>query len=362
MRVVIVDDSALNLRLMDGLVNKTGNHQIHLFDQPRAALEWCRSQEPDLLIVDYMMPEMDGLSLIRAFRALPGRGELPVLMITADHDKETRYKALENGANDFLTKPIDGQEFRARVRNMLALRASQKQLAEQAAALADRNAWLKSKVDEATAGILAREQEMIIRLSRAAEFRDPETGAHILRMANYSRLIGGELGLSESEQDLILRAAPMHDVGKIAIPDYILLKPGRLTAEEMEIMKRHAEYGYELLRGSQSTLLDAAAVIAYSHHEKYDGSGYPLGLKGGDIPLHGRIVAVADVFDALTSDRPYKAAWPLDKALAFLREGAGGHFDPRCVEAFMARLDEVLVIRARYQDEALPVEPAQMQA
>ena len=298
---------------------------------------------PDLLIVDYMMPQPDGLEFIRQFRANPRYTDIPVLMITADHEKQTRYAALETGANDFLTKPIDSAEFRARLRNMLALRRSQK-------SLEDRAAWLAEKVAEATEEILEREREMIMRLSRAAEFRDPETGAHIQRMANYSRLIAEQLGLSRQEQELILRAAPMHDVGKIAIPDGILLKPGRLDEEELEIMRSHAEKGYEILQGSKSSLLDTAALIAWTHHEKWDGTGYPRGLKQMDIPLYGRIVAVADVFDALTTERPYKKAWETGRAVKFLQDSAGSHFDPDCIQAFLARLEEALVIQESYQD------------
>jgi putative two-component system response regulator len=308
-------------------------------------LAWCMSNVIDLLIVDYMMPAPDGLEFIRHYRERTENADIPVLMITADHEKETRYAALESGANDFLTKPIDNAEFRARLRNMMALRRSQK-------ALADRAAWLAEKVSEATSEILDREHEMITRLSRAAEFRDPETGAHIQRMSNYSHLIAMQLGLPKVEQELILRAAPMHDVGKIAIPDQILLKPGKLDDAEFTIMKTHAEKGYEILRGSRSNLLDVAAVIAHSHHEKFDGSGYPRGLKGEDIPLHGRIVAVADVFDALTTERPYKKAWTLDRAVEFLHAGAGSHFDPLCVAAFINRLDDALVIRDSFQDSA----------
>jgi putative two-component system response regulator len=192
-------------------------------------------------------------------------------------------------------------------------------------------------------------------MSRAAEFRDPETGAHIQRMAHYSHLIAASLGLPAEDQALILQAAPMHDVGKIGIPDYILLKPGKLTPEEFEVMKTHSRLGFELLSGSESVVLQAAASIAIGHHEKYDGSGYPYGVAGEAIPLFGRIVAVADVFDALTSERPYKKAWTFDQAVSFLREGAGRHFDAACVEAFLVRMDDVLAIHARFQDEDAPV-------
>jgi putative two-component system response regulator len=348
MRIVIVDDNPVNLKLMESLVKRANpEYQPLTFQDSAEGLAWCLNPDnvTDLLIVDYMMPAPDGLEFIRLYRERAENADIPVLMITADHEKETRYAALDAGANDFLTKPIDNAEFRARLRNMMALRRSQK-------ALADRAAWLAEKVAEATSEILDREHEMITRLSRAAEFRDPETGAHIQRMSNYSHLIAIQLGLPHAEQELILRAAPMHDVGKIAIPDHILLKPGKLDDAEFTIMKTHAQKGYEILRGSRSNLLDVAAVIAHSHHEKFDGSGYPRGLKGENIPLHGRIVAVADVFDALTTERPYKKAWELDRAVEFLHAGAGSHFDPLCVAAFITRLDDALIIRDSFQDAA----------
>lgn len=345
-KVLIIDDSDINLTLIKALVLKLGECEPVLFEHPLKALEWCREQVPDLVIVDYMMPDMDGLRFIAAFRALHGRTEIPVLMITANDQKDVRYEALLGGANDFLTKPIDRVEFSARVRNMLALRNGQK-------FLSDRAAFLAEKVDERTREIRERERELIVRISRAAEFRDPETGAHIQRMAHYSEIIARGLDLAPATCRLILQAAPMHDVGKIGIRDHILLKPGRLTPEEFTVMQRHAEFGYELLKDSGSEIMQAGAEIALTHHEKYDGSGYPRGLRGNAIPLFGRIVAVADVFDALTSERPYKKAWPLDEALRFLEQGRGRHFDPLCVEAFLAGWEEVLEVRHRFQDEAV---------
>lgn len=353
MRIAIIDDNLVNLKLMESLVKRAADAAPSLFQDSAEGLAWCLENVPDLLIVDYMMPPPDGLEFIRRFREIPANADIPVLMITADHEKETRYAALEAGANDFLTKPIDNSEFRARLRNMLSLRRSQKALADHAASLEDRAAWLAEKVAEATSEILDREREMITRLSRAAEFRDPETGAHIMRMAHYSRLIAEQLGMPGEEQSLILGAAPMHDVGKIAIPDHILLKPGRLDEREMVIMKTHAEKGYEILRGSKSKMLDLAALIAWTHHEKFDGGGYPRGLKGEDIPVQGRIVAVADVFDALTSERPYKKAWEVEHAIQWLRECQGGHFDPACVEAFLSRRNDFLEIKASFQDPTL---------
>lgn len=346
--VLIIDDSDINLTLTKALVQKLGECQPVLFNNPLKALDWCRDQVPDLVIVDYMMPDMDGLTFIGAFRALHDRNEIPILMVTANDQKDIRYEALLGGANDFLIKPIDRVEFSARARNMLSLRQGQK-------FLADRAKHLAALVDEQTREIRGREKELIFRMSRAAEFRDPETGAHIQRMAHYSQVIAVGLGLDAAAQKLILEAAPMHDVGKIGIPDYILLKPGRLTPEEFEVMKGHARLGYELLKDSGSETLRAGAEVAISHHEKYDGSGYPNGLKGSKIPLFGRIVAVADVFDALTSERPYKKAWSLEDACRFLEDGRGKHFDPLCVEAFLAGWDEVLDIRQRFQDEEVPM-------
>jgi putative two-component system response regulator len=228
---------------------------------------------------------------------------------------------------------------------MLAIRRSHVLLSDHAARLA-------AEVREATAEIHTRERETIFRLARAAEFRDPETGAHILRMANYSCIIADKLGWDAERNDILLLAAPMHDVGKLGTPDHILLKPGKLTPDEFEIMKKHAPIGWEILKDSSSPILTLAAEIALTHHEKFDGSGYPNGTEGMDIPISGRIVAVADVFDALTSERPYKEAWPIERALEFLQQGRGIHFDPDCIDAFIGAEEAVLAVRDRYQDEA----------
>jgi len=343
-RVAIIDDSDINLTLLNALVNKLGGCEPILFQDSTKGLAWCSENSPDLIIVDYMMPEMDGIQFISRLRAVAGKQEVSILMITANDDKDVRYEALQKGATDFLTKPVDRIEFSARVRNMLALADSRKKLSDKAA-------WLAAEVKKATTEVYAREQELLFRMSRAAEFRDPETGAHIQRMARYSELISIRLGRPEAEQQQLLQAAPMHDVGKLGIPDGILLKPGKLTPEEFDQMKQHAIIGYELLKDSNSSVLQIAATIAVSHHEKFDGSGYPYGVAGDAIPLFGRIVAVADVFDALTSVRPYKEAWSLERASAFLREGAGSHFDPACVEAFFAAWDDVLAVHSSYQDE-----------
>ena len=345
--IIILDDEPVSLTVLKRLVEKLPGCRVRDFTQPSAALAWCSENEPDLAIVDYMMPELDGIEFTRRFRALKGKADTPVLMVTASTDREVRHSALEHGINDFLNKPFDLVELRARANNMLALRASHKKVASRALLLAD-------EVRKATNKIRARELETLICLGRASRQRDPETHEHIMRMSNYSRLIAQRLGFSEAECDLLLLAAPMHDIGKIGTPDGILLKPGKLTPGEWEIMKQHTILGYEILASSSSPVLKAAAQIALVHHEKFDGSGYPRGLSGSDIPIFGRIVAVADVFDALTSERPYKPAWDPDRAVEHIREGAGRHFDPACVEAFFAGWNAVLEIRARYQEATEP--------
>ncbi len=344
MQIAIVDDNPVNVTLLKVLSRQLPDTETVEFLDSRQGLEWCLANDPDLLIVDYMMPDLDGMAFIDAFRAAPGKALTPILMITASSDTDVKFQALEKGANDLLTKPVDRAEFLARTRNMLVLRRNQKELA-------DRATWLAQEVSKATAAIVARERETVLKLARAAEYRDPETGAHLLRMAHYSQLIARELGWSQADQDLILDAAPMHDIGKVGTPDQILLKPGRLDDEEMAIMREHAAIGFEILDGSTSPFLQMAAVIALTHHEKFDGSGYPRRLAGEAIPLVGRIVAVADVFDALTSERPYKKAWEVERAVDFLKENSGSHFDPACIQVFLDHLDEALAIKARFQDD-----------
>lgn len=346
MKVLVIDDSQINLTLLCRLLDKLDDCTSLSFLVPESALAWCKEQVPDLILVDYMMPEMNGIEFIRRFRSLEHCADIPVLMITANDEVALRYEALEAGANDFLIKPVDKIEFLARSKNMLALRRNQRYLENRAS-------WLDAEVQKATLEIRERERETILRLCKAADSRDPETGAHIVRMANYSRLIASKLNLPESVQEMILEAAPMHDIGKVGIPDHILLKPGKLTVDEFSIMKNHASLGHQILSGSASKTLQMGAEIALSHHEKFDGSGYPKGLVGEAIPLSARIVAVADVFDALTSERPYKPAWDIERAVAFLKEGSGQHFDPQCVTAFLSDFSKVLEIKAQYREDSV---------
>lgn len=344
MLVHIVDDNETNLMLLEQIVRKvSGDVEMSSFIDPVEALDASTRRMPDLVLVDYMMPVVDGHEFILRLRAMPGGREVPVIMITAAADRAVRQKALENGVTDFLTKPVDPSEVRVRVTNLLALRRSHLRLRDQ-------NRWLADEVRKATQAVFDREEELIVRLAKAAEFRDPETGGHINRMAHYSFLIAQGLGMPKEQCALVLKAAPMHDVGKLGTPDGILLKPGRLSDDEMVVMKRHSDIGHAILDGSSSQLIQLGAEIALSHHEKWDGTGYPARLAGETIPLSGRIVAVADVFDALTSERPYKLAWELTRARDFLAENSGKHFDPRCIEVFLAAWDEVLAIKAKFAD------------
>lgn len=344
MQVLVLDDNRANLVLVQELLLKLPDCTSILMQSPVEALEWCHSQTPDLVIVDFMMPNMNGIEFTRCFRQIVGNTDIPVLMITANTQMNVRYEALEASLNDFLTKPINKAEFLPRVKNMLTLRLGQRMLADRAMLLTD-------EVRKATADLRAQEQETIFRLSKLAEYRDPETGAHLMRMAHYSYHIARNMGLSEEEQELILHACPMHDIGKVAIPDHILLKPGPLDPSEFDLIKTHSAIGHEILKNSPSKMLQASAIIAFSHHEKFDGTGYPTGIKGEKIPVYGRITAVADVFDALTSARPYKKAFDIETAVAIIREGDGSHFDPVCVRAFFQNWDAVLHIKKSFSDE-----------
>lgn len=340
--IVIIDDDPVTVAILQDIVEGMELGEVYSFNSSAKALDWCRNNDADLVLVDYMMPPPDGLNFIDHFRRMSGNEEIPLIMISGEGERAVRHKALELGANDFLAKPFDSHEIRVRLKNMLAGRTRQKSLSSCAHQLA-------SEVRRATAGLIKQEQETIFLLCRAAELRDPDTGAHLQRMSNYSRIIAANLGMSEQEQELIYMASPLHDIGKVAISDDILQKSGKLDAGEFAMITQHTLLGHEILRESSSPVLQYGAQIALTHHEKFDGSGYPGRLSGEEIPLCGRIAAVADVFDALTSARPYKQGWEAGSAAEEILRLSGAHFDPKCVAAFLEGWDEILAIHEQYR-------------
>ena len=345
--IVVIDDQLTSRQILVQLVKSIEEGlDIQSFENPVEGLNWLAGNPADLLLVDYKMPEMNGIEVIRKFRGNPACEHIPIIMVTSIEDRNVRYEALEVGATDFLMKPVDHHECRARCRNLLTQHLQYK-------IIKDRSHWLERRVAEATSEIRLRERETLLRLAKAGEYRDEETGNHVIRMAKYSRLIAEEMGYSSKEADVIEMAAPMHDIGKIGIKDSILLKPGKLTREEFEIMKEHTLIGHEILKDSPSKFLKMGAVIALGHHEKFDGSGYPYSKQGDEIPLEARIVAVADVYDALVSERPYKNAWSVQAALEYMESQSGIHFDPECFKAFKAQLDAILKIQNMLPDMPL---------
>lgn len=327
-RILMVDDEPANLDLLERILTPMGFHRLHRTVDPREAPGLCQELDPDLLILDLMMPGMDGVELVQVVREQGGEDDyLPVLILTSDHSQDSRRRGLSAGAQDYLTKPLSPAEVRLRVRNLLETRYLH-------LALRDQNRNLEARVRERTADLERARLEILDRLARAAEYRDDKTGAHTRRVGEGAAAAARALGLDDGMIEQLRRAAPLHDVGKIGIPDAILLSPSRLEADEFEVMKSHTTIGGDLLAGSDSPLLQVAEAIARTHHERWDGSGYPAGLQGDAIPLEGRIVAVVDTSDALTHSRPYKRAWSVEEALAEIRSEVGSHFDPEVVDAF----------------------------
>ena len=332
MNIVSIDDNENNLFSIEVICNDM-NLDVKSFIEPLEALMYCLQNHVDMILIDYMMPNINGLEFIEEFRK--NKKNIPIIMITAAGDNENIHKkAFDLGVNDFLSKPVNALVFEARVINLLS-NYQNKILLESKAKL------LESEIEKATKDLINREHETLMVLGRTAEYKDPETASHVARVSHYSKLLARECGLDEKEQDLIFYAAPFHDLGKVGIEDKILLKPGRLDKDEFEIMKTHAMIGYEILKDSKSDYLKAGAIIALNHHEKFDGSGYPKGSKADDIHIYGRIVAIADVFDALTSRRPYKDAWSFEDALNFLKEESTKHFDPVLVDLFIKNNNEI---------------------
>ncbi|RQH11493.1 HD domain-containing phosphohydrolase [Bradyrhizobium sp. RP6] len=341
-QALLVDDSRSVLNFLKRHIEADGLVEATTFLDPVEALACAQERVFDLVLVDYEMPHMDGISFIRSFRRLAGCADIPIAMITSRQTDDVKMEALQAGATDFLPKAPQSLEMTVRLRNLIQLGAAVRKLN-------DRAAHLASEVAAATRKLGEREEEIILRLALAVEYRDNDTGEHTLRVAKYSRIIADQLGLPARLCRDIYLAAPLHDVGKVAIPDKILLKPGKLTDEEMAVIRMHATIGERILADSSCELIQLGAQIAAGHHERWDGAGYPNGLKAHEIPVAARVVAVADVFDALTTRRPYKEPMPLEVARSYLAENAGRQFDPACVEAFLSRWDEVVEIAAGQQ-------------
>jgi len=332
LRILAVDDDESNLLLLSRMLERAGYTQVEVTTDPSQVPGMFVETPPDLVLLDLQMPGMDGFELMERLAPLTGGGsDVPFLVLTADATEDTKRRALSAGARDFLTKPLNQVELLLRVRNLLQVQQLQDRLHAQ-------NANLEQEVGERTRDLEQARLEILDRLTLAAEYRDDDTQEHAWRIGRTCTLLAIAMGLSEPEVELIGRASPLHDIGKIGIPDAILLKPARLSDLEFETIKAHTTIGGQILSGSSSPLLRLAERIALTHHERWDGGGYPRGLSAIETPLAGRIVAVADVFDALTQERPYKGAWPVERAVGEILAQAGRQFDPGVVDAF-ATLD-----------------------
>jgi len=343
--ILVVDDKPANVLLLEQLLEEEGYENVLSTTDSREVVGLYQNKPIDMILLDIRMPHMNGIEVMQALKEVVGDNDyLPILVLTAQTDMETRQAALGAGARDFLTKPFQPWEVFQRIHNLLETRYfyyNQRLRADD----------LEVEVQKRTKEIYETQLEVVRRLGRAGEYRDNETGAHVVRMSKSCRLLALKAGLGERFAELILQASPMHDVGKIGIPDNILLKPGRLTPEERVIMETHVEIGVDIIGSFDTEMLAMARVIAATHHEKWDGSGYPKGLAQTDIPIEGRIAAICDVFDALTSERPYKDAWPLDKTISFLKENSGSHFDPDLTRMFIEIIPDVTSLRLEHPDE-----------
>ena len=336
-RILIVDDEPGNVEVLRRMLQRAGFNRLESTNEPREAAALYIKLRPDLILLDLHMPEMDGLEVMDQLNRIAEASFLPILMLTGDMTPEARREALSRGAKDFVTKPFNTDEVLLRIRTLLETRFLYLQIQTQ-------TQMLEAKVRERTRELEAAQIEIIERLARAAEFRDDNTGQHTERVGQMAAVLAKQIGLPDVQVSLIRRAAPLHDVGKIGVPDSILLKLGKLTPDEFALVKTHTAIGARILSGSHFALLRLAEEIAFSHHERWDGSGYE-GITRDSIPLAGRIVAVADVFDALTQKRPYKAAWPVSEAIAEIDRQRGRQFDPDLVDAFLKVIEEREPIR-----------------
>ncbi|PHQ24619.1 two-component system response regulator [Marinobacter guineae] len=341
--IFVVDDELVNLKLLDKILTSAGYTNLVLISDPGQVLNAYLEHRPALILLDLNMPGIDGYHVMEQLAGLDDPLLPPIIILTAQHQQEYLLKALEAGARDFISKPFDRRELLMRVRNFLDAHVAHRLVRNQ-------KDHLEILVGQRTRELQETRLEIIRRLGHAAEYRDEETGNHIIRMSKMCALLAKKAGWSAQQCDLMLQASPMHDIGKIGIPDAILLKPGKLEPSEWQTMKNHAEIGGRLLEGNDSDLIVLAREIALNHHEKWDGSGYPRGLKGEEIPVSGRIAALADVFDALTSVRPYKKAWSVADAVQLIRDNRGKHFDPELTDLFLEDIESFVEIKNAYQD------------
>lgn len=343
-RILVVDDELKNRLLVEAMLIPLGYEVIMAVDG-KEALKKTIENSPDVILLDVMMPGMDGFEVANRIKTDEATRIIPVVMVTALSEVSDRVKALDAGADDFLVKPVDRTELRARVKSLVNVKACNDYMRSYQKELEAEVARRTYQLQQALEKLKKASLDTIYRLSRAAEYKDKNTGGHIRRMSRYAAAVARSLGLDAGTVEMILYAAPMHDVGKIGIPDHILMKPAKLDPEEWEIMKQHNIMGMKILETSDAEFIKLAEVIALNHHEKWDGTGYPRGLKGTDIPLPGRIVAIADVFDVLTTERPYKPAYSVEESFEILGKGRGTHFDPEVVDAFFRVKDEILSIK-----------------
>mgnify|MGYP002635296015 CR=1 FL=1 len=334
-RVLVVDDTPANLAVLKETLTPEG-YKLAFANSGEKALEIAGQISPDLILLDVMMPGIDGYETCKQLKQNVKTKDIPIIFITAKKETEDIVQGFKAGGVDYVPKPFQQEEICSRVRTHLELRELQKNL--------------ERKVMERTKQLNESRLEIVGRLGKAAEYKDNETGMHVVRMSRFSELLARELGMDDHYCEVLLNASPMHDIGKIGIPDRVLLKPGKLDHDEWEIMKSHTTMGAEILSGGESEVMQMSEVIALTHQEKWDGSGYPQGLKGEDIPLEARIVAIADVFDALTSVRPYKKAWTVEDASNLIEQESGKHFDPKLVPIFFKVLPEIIKVKDKFSD------------
>ena len=341
--ILIVDDEPANILVLKKMLEIKGYSNIVTTLDPTQTLPLYLEHKSDLILLDINMPGMDGYAVMEQFSDELNQVLPPILVLTAQHSQEFRQRALDSGALDYVTKPFNAEELLSRVHNLLSVEMANKYMRLQ-------NEILEQKVNQRTQELHDTRLQVVRRLGLAAEYRDNETGLHIIRMSKMAVVIAKASGMDEEQCDLLLNAAPMHDIGKIGISDDVLLKPGKLNPEEWVTMQTHAQIGADILSGDDSELMEMAHDIAISHHEKWNGKGYPNNLKGEDIPLVGRITALADIFDALTSVRPYKKAWPIEDAVKLIKDESGQHFEPRLVDCMMENLEEIIQVKEKYAE------------